>query len=281
MLSYRHAFHAGNHADVLKHFLLAELIRHLRQKEKPFWVIDTHAGAGRYSLVSGYATQLAEYRDGIGRLWSNRDLPPALENYLQLVRAANPDGQLRSYPGSPRVALSLLRQQDRLRLFELHSSDARLLREEFASAGRQIIIEAGDGYAGLRALLPPPPRRGLVLIDPSYEEKTDYARALAALADGLERFATGIYALWYPLLEKRQAHDLPKKLKALPGARWLDVTLRVRDVKTSSFGMAGSGVFVVNPPWQLADLLGQTLPYLADCLAQDASAGFSLEHSSP
>ena len=281
MLSYRHAFHAGNHADVLKHLLLAELIRHLRQKEKPFWVIDTHAGAGRYSLVSGYATQLAEYRDGIGRLWSNRDLPPALENYLQLVRAANPDGQLRSYPGSPRVALSLLRQQDRLRLFELHSSDARLLREEFASAGRQIIIEAGDGYAGLRALLPPPPRRGLVLIDPSYEEKTDYARAPAAVADGLERFATGIYALWYPLLEKRQALDLPNKLKALPAARWLDVTLRVREVKASSFGMAGSGVFVVNPPWQLADVLRQTMPYLVDCLAQDASAGFSLEQSSP
>jgi len=277
MLSYRHAFHAGNHADVLKHVLLVELIRHLRQKEKAFWVIDSHAGAGQYPLNSGYATRLTEYVDGIGRLWPCRDLPPALEHYVQLVRLANPDGQLRRYPGSPRIALSLLRNQDRLRLFELHSTEARLLRDEFAACGRQVIIAATDGYGGLRALLPPPPRRGLILIDPSYEEKADYARVIAALQDGLERFATGIYAVWYPLLEKREASTLPQKLKSLPSGRWLNVTLRVREVAVDGFGMAGSGMFVANPPWQLAQTLRETMPYLARSLAQDATAGFTLE----
>jgi len=280
MLSYRHAFHAGNHADVLKHVLLVELIRHLRQKDKAFWVIDSHAGAGQYSLNSGYATRLAEYVDGIGRLWPRRDLPPAVENYVQRVRLANPDGQLRLYPGSPRFALAMLRGQDRLRLFELHSTEARLLREEFAACGRQVHIEAADGYAGLRALLPPPPRRGLILIDPSYEETADYNRVIAALGDGLERFATGIYALWYPLLGKRQAIALPQKLKQLPQlatGRWLNVTLRVREVAADGFGMAGSGMFVANPPWQLAQTLRETMPYLAGSLAQDATAGFTLE----
>ncbi len=277
MLSYRHAFHAGNHADVLKHFLLVDLIRHLRLKDKAFWVIDSHAGAGQYSLNSGYALQLAEYEQGIGRLWSRQDLPPALGNYVEMVRQANPDGQLRHYPGSPRFALSMLRSQDRLRLFELHSTDARLLRQDFAASGRQVIVTAGDGYAGLRALLPPQSRRGLVLIDPSYEEKADYSRVIAALEDGLARFATGIYALWYPLLEKRESISLPRLLKQLPAGRWLNVTLRVRDVGVAGYGMAGSGMFVINPPWQLAQTLRDTLPYMMSALAQDASAGYSLE----
>ena len=277
MLSYRHAFHAGNHADVLKHFLLVDLIRHLRLKDKAFWVIDSHAGAGQYSLNSGYALQLAEYEQGIGRLWSRQDLPPALENYVEMVRQANPDGQLRHYPGSPRFALSMLRSQDRLRLFELHSTDARLLRQDFAASGRQVVVTAGDGYAGLRALLPPQSRRGLVLIDPSYEEKADYSRVIAALEDGLARFATGIYALWYPLLEKRESISLPRLLKQLPAGRWLNVTLRVRDVGVAGYGMAGSGMFVINPPWQLAQTLRDTLPYMTSALAQDTSAGYSLE----
>ena len=277
MLSYRHAFHAGNHADVLKHLLLVELMRHLRQKDKAFWVIDTHAGAGQYALTSGYATRLAEYQDGIGRLWQNKDLPPALENYVQSIRLANPDGHLRNYPGSPRIALSQLRSQDGLRLFELHSTDFRLLREEMAGAGRQVRIEAADGYAGMRALLPPPSRRGLILIDPSYEEKADYHRVIEALQEGLARFATGIYALWYPLLQKRESAALPQKLKQLAAGRWLNITLSVREVAVAGFGMAGSGMFVVNPPWQLMQMLQETLPYLARVLAQDATAGFTLE----
>ena len=277
MLSYRHAFHAGNHADVLKHFLLVELMRHLRQKDKAFWVIDSHAGAGQYALTSGYATRLAEYEGGIGRLWSRSDLPPALENYLQLVRQANPGGSLYCYPGSPRFAHALLRSQDSLRLFELHPTDFRQLCDEMSDAGKNVLITQADGYAALRALLPPAPRRGLILIDPSYEEKADYQRVVDALQDGLERFATGIFALWYPLLQKRESAALLPKLRKLPAARWLNVTLRVREVAQSGFGMAGSGMFVINPPWPLMQTLRETLPYLASVLAQDATAGFTLE----
>src|ERR1035437_8935736 len=162
MLSYRHAFHAGNHADVLKHFVLVQLTHYLGQKEKPFWVIDTHAGAGAYALDSGYAVKLAEYKAGIGRLWGRNDLPPALAEYVDLVRKMNPDRRLQAYPGSPYFALWTMRAQDRLRLFELHSKDAWLLQEGFKDAGRQVIIEPTDGFAGLKSLLPPAPRRALV-----------------------------------------------------------------------------------------------------------------------
>jgi len=161
MLSYRHAFHAGNHADVLKHFVLMQLIRYLGQKDKPFWVIDTHAGAGLYALDSGYATKLAEFETGIAKLWQRNDLPAPLAEYVELVRALEPnrDGALRAYPGSPWLALQTLREQDRLRLFELHSSDSRLLQVNFRDEGRRVIIQASDGFAGLKALLPPAPRR--------------------------------------------------------------------------------------------------------------------------
>ena len=156
MLSYRHAFHAGNHADVLKHLVLVQLTQYLGQKEKPFWYIDTHSGAGAYALDSGYAAKLAEYKDGIGRLWVRNDLPRVLADYVGLVRRLNPDRRLLVYPGSPYFALWTLREQDRLRLFELHSKDARLLQENFKDAGKQVIVEPTDGFAGLKALLPPP-----------------------------------------------------------------------------------------------------------------------------
>ena len=188
MLSYRHAFHAGNHADVLKHLVLVQLSRYLGQKEKPFWYIDTHSGAGAYTLDSGYAAKLAEYKEGIGRLWSRNDLPPAVADYVELVRRINPDRRLLAYPGSPYFALWTMREQDRLRLYELHSKDARLLHENFDSAGKQVVVEAGDGFAGLKAMLPPPPRRALVLIDPSYEDKQDYERVFHALKESLVRF---------------------------------------------------------------------------------------------
>ena len=176
MLSYRHAFHAGNHADVLKHLVLIQLTRYLCQKEKPFWYIDTHSGAGAYALDSGYAAKLAEYKDGVGRLWGRTDLPKPLADYVDLVRRLNSDRRLLVYPGSPHFALWTMRDQDRLRLFELHSKDARLLQENFKDAGKQVIVDPTDGFAGLKALLPPAPRRSLVLIDPSYEVKQDYDR---------------------------------------------------------------------------------------------------------
>lgn len=277
MLSYRHAFHAGNHADVLKHLVIVQLLRYLGQKDKPFWYIDTHAGAGAYALDSGYAVKLAEYKEGIGRLWGRNDLPAALAEYVELVRRMNPDRRLLMYPGSPCFAQWTMREQDRLRLFELHSKDARLLQEHFQAAGKQVIVDSGDGFAGLKALLPPPPRRALVLIDPSYEEKQDYERVFHALKESLARFPGGTYALWYPQLTRLDAHELPVRLKHLPAKSWLHVALRVREPAKDGFGMHGSGMFVLNPPWTLHEMLASVMPYLVDVLGLDAGAGFTLE----
>ena len=276
MLSYRHAFHAGNHADVLKHTVLIALLRYLGQKEKPFWVIDTHAGAGAYALDSAQASQLAEYKQGIGRLWERRDLPPLLADYVDQVRQLNPDGRLQHYPGSPLFALWHLRENDRLRLFERHSRDARRLAAHFEGEHRRVIVAPTDGFAGLKALLPPPPRRALVLIDPSYEEKQDYERVIVALKDALTRFATGTYALWYPQLTRLEAHELPQRLKRLPVKSWLHVALRVREPAKDGFGMHGSGMFILNPPWNLHDTLADALPFLAEVLGEDRGAGFDV-----
>jgi 23S rRNA (adenine2030-N6)-methyltransferase len=277
MLSYRHAFHAGNHADVLKHLVLVQLTRYLALKDKPFWYIDSHAGAGAYALDSGYALKLAEYKEGIARLWGRNDLPAALADYVDQVRRINPDRRLRAYPGSPYFALWTMREQDRLRLFELHSKDARLLQENFQDASKQVIVEATDGFAGLKALLPPPPRRAVVLIDPAYEDKHDYERVFHALKESLTRFPDGIYALWYPQLTRLDAHELPPRLKRLPARNWLHVALRTRAPAKDSLGMHGSGLFILNPPWTLHGTLSKVMPYLVDVLGQDAGAGYTLE----
>ncbi len=281
MLSYRHAFHAGNHADVLKHFLLVELIGHLSQKESPFWYVDTHAGAGLYALDTGYALRLTEHIDGIGRLWNRRDLPVPLATYVNLVRELNPDGRLRAYPGSPWLAQRLLRPQDRLRLFELHSSDSALLQDNFRAMGstaqRRTVIAPSDGYAGLKAVLPPLPRRGLVLIDPSFEDKTDYSTVLLALKDALARFATGTYMLWYPQLSRADSLRLPGTLKTLPVKNWLHVSLSVCAPAEDGFGMRGSGLFIINPPWTLHKKLQDVMPYLVKVMGRDSAADFVLE----
>ena len=277
MLSYRHAFHAGNHADVLKHLVLIQLTRYLGQKDKPFSYIDTHAGAGAYALDSGYAVKLAEYKEGIGRLWTRNDLPPAVADYVDLVRKMNPDSRLQAYPGSPFFALWTMREQDRLRLFELHSKDARLLQANFQEAGRKAVVDGSDGFAGLKALLPPPPRRAVVLIDPSYEEKQDYERVFHSLKDALTRFPGGTYAVWYPQLTRLDARELPQRLKRLPAKGWLNVALRVREPAKDGFGMHGSGMFVLNPPWTLHDALAGAMSFLVEALREDAGADFTLE----
>ena len=279
MLSYRHAFHAGNHADVLKHTILILLARYLGQKDKPFWIIDTHAGAGAYDLEGTHARKLAEFDGGIGRLWTRKDLPDPLAVYVDQVRRFNPDGRLRKYPGSPLFAQWSMREQDRLRLFELHTSDARLLQGAFQNAGKRVIVERTDGFVGLKALLPPPSRRALVLIDPSYEEKQDYDRVIQALKDSLTRFPGGVYALWYPQLTRLEAHELPQRLKRLSAKGWLNVALQIRTPAHDGFGMHGSGMFILNPPWTLHDELVKALPFLAETLGDDAGAGFTLEQS--
>ncbi|PKN12915.1 MAG: 23S rRNA (adenine(2030)-N(6))-methyltransferase RlmJ [Deltaproteobacteria bacterium HGW-Deltaproteobacteria-4] len=281
MLSYRHAFHAGNHADLLKHLVLVELLNYFRRKEKPFSYIDTHAGAGFYELDQGYATQNAEYAAGIGRLWKQQYLPAPLAAFCQQIRDCNPGPELTRYPGSPWLAGQLLRTDDRMWLFELHPRDQELLRATFSHAGKQVKITGSDGFIGLKGLLPPPTRRALVLIDPPYEEKRDYERVVKLLGDAVKRFASGTYALWYPQLQRNEAQALPARLKALSVPSWLHVSLTVQSPAADGFGMHGSGLFIVNPPYTLPATLQSVLPTLVELLRQDAGAGYSLEFSIP
>ncbi len=282
MLSYRHAFHAGNHADVLKHFVLVQLLRHLNRKDKPYWVADTHAGAGLYALDTGYAQKNREYEGGIARLWARTDLPPGVADYVERVRSLNADGRLRRYPGSPWLAMQVMREADRLRLFELHPSDFELLQHNFAAAfpkqERRYAIARADGFAALKSVLPPPPRRGLVLIDPAYEDKRDYLRAVSAVKEGLARFASGVFAVWYPQLSRSEPRQLVEKLKKAAG-EWLHVSLSVQRPAADGFGMHGSGLFIVNPPWQLDQVLAAEVPWLAEVLAVDSGAGHVIETS--
>ncbi|PLK49928.1 23S rRNA (adenine(2030)-N(6))-methyltransferase RlmJ [Uliginosibacterium sp. TH139] len=280
MLSYRHSYHAGNHADVLKHSILVQLLAYLGQKDKAFQIIDTHAGAGLYALDSVHAEKLGEFRGGIGRLWDRTDLPPMLAAYVAEVRALNGDGRLQAYPGSPWFSQRALREQDRMRLFELHSTDFRTLDSYFGQQGKQCKVFADDGFANLKALLPPPSRRGLTLIDPSYELREDYSRLIQALKDSLLRFPTGMYAIWYPMLAKPESKQLPRQLKALGASNWLHATLSVRGPSPEGFGMNGSGMFIINPPWTLAATLQAELPWLTAALAEDEGACHTLEHES-
>jgi 23S rRNA (adenine2030-N6)-methyltransferase len=287
MLSYRHAFHAGNHADVLKHFVLMQLIQHLGQKDTPFHFIDTHAGAGLYALDQGYAAKSAESETGIARLWTRSDLPAALAEYINLVKELNPNGKLRHYPGSPWIAHTLLREQDRIRLFELHPTDFKILKDNFRELNKQqiesrargtrVMLDQDDGFVGLKALLPPPSRRALVLIDPPYEVKTDYRSVTDTLTDALKRFATGTYAIWYPVLHRNESRLLSQRMRRFPATQWLDVTLSVSGDSPDGFGLRSSGMFVLNPPWTLEATLKEVMPFLVSVLGQDADAGFTLE----
>ena len=277
MLSYRHAFHAGNHADVLKHAVVVQLLHYLGKKDKAYWYIDTHAGAGAYALREGYATKNAEFDTGIGKLWGRNDLPAALSEYVDEVAALNPDGELRFYPGSPYLAWRLMREQDRMRLFELHSTEIDVLRHRFHDAGRRVMIYAGDGFDGIKALLPPPPRRALVLIDPSFEDKRDYARTLTCVEESLKRFANGTYAVWYPQVTRPESQRFPEQLKRLQNKNWLHLTLSVSNPPEDGFGLYGSGMFILNPPYTLEAAMKEALPWLVKNLGQDAGAQFKIE----
>jgi 23S rRNA (adenine2030-N6)-methyltransferase len=291
MLSYRHGFHAGNHADVLKHVVTIQLLQYLGQKDAPYMYIDTHAGAGVYALDEKYATKNAEFETGISRLWDRKDLPPALAHYVQIIKDMNPSGKMRYYPGSPFCADKVMREEDRLRLFELHPADGKLLEENFrkveahaaaqgqrpAARGKRVMITRGDGFAGLKALLPPPSRRGMVLVDPPYEDKNDYRKVKVMLEDALARFATGTYAVWYPVLQRMESRQFADRLKRVPGNGWLNVTLAISSPSPDGFGLSNSGMFVINPPYTLEPMLRELMPYLVSALGRDEGAGFTLE----
>ena len=285
MFSYRHAFHAGNHADVLKHTVLIATVQYLTQKEAALTVLDTHGGAGLYRLDGDYASKSGEAEEGVLRLAAAKEaeLAPVLQDYLQMVRRFNQGNAIRNYPGSPFITQALLRGHDRLKAFELHPTDMRSLTGNMAQleARRQVVILHEDGFEGVKKFLPPPSRRALLLCDPSYELKTDYGRVLDMAADGLKRFPTGTYAVWYPIIPRPEAHDLPKRLKTMAtkaGKSWLHATLTVKSNKTSERGgLPASGMFLINPPFNLKDQLKPAMPQLVKLLGQDSNAGFTLE----
>ena len=291
MFSYRHGFHAGNHADVLKHCVLAQLLGYLNQKAGPYMVIDTHAGAGVYQLDSDYATKSGESEEGVALLWGRDDAPAAISEYLQVIKDMNPAGRLRHYPGSPFLAERLMREQDRLRVFEMHPTDSKLLAENFRkleahaaangqksnARGTRVQLQRADGFAGLKALLPPPSRRGLILMDPSYEDKDDYRKVKVAIEDAQKRFATGTYAIWYPVLGRLESQQLPERLKRVAASEWLNVTLTVAGPASQEQGLRSSGVFIINPPWTLEAILKDIMPRLTQALAQDDGARFVIQ----
>ncbi len=344
MFSYRHAFHAGNHADVLKHTCLIALMKYLTQKDTALTVIDTHAGAGLYRLDGDYTETSGEASEGILKLiTAARTAPaqpqkpaaagkkaapaapasatapgataktapaktdavanaypwaPALQDYLDVLRKLNPHfaqtgdpAHLKIYPGSPFIEQQFLSGRDKLKLFELHPTDFKSLTGniEQLGVGRQVAVAREDGFEGLKTFLPPPARRAMVLCDPSYEMKTDYLRVSACMADSVKRFATGTYAVWYPIIPRPEAHDLPRKLKTLAvkaGRSWLHATLTVKSSKLLTGtegevirpGLPASGMFIINPPHTLKAELNAALPQMVALLGQDRNAGFTLEH---
>ncbi|HEK2035202.1 TPA: 23S rRNA (adenine(2030)-N(6))-methyltransferase RlmJ [Proteus mirabilis] len=269
MLSYRHSFHAGNHADVLKHIVQTLIIESLKEKEKPFLYLDTHAGAGRYRLTNAHATRTGEYLEGIARLWQQEEVPELILPYLEAVGSLNTSDELRYYPGSPLLAAKLLREQDLLMLTELHPTDFPLLRTEF-SRDKRVRVCREDGFGQLKSKLPPASRRGFALIDPPYELKQDYSAVVKGIVEGYKRFATGTYAIWYPVVHRQQIKRMLKELEATGIRKILQIELAVKP-DSDQLGMTASGMIVINPPWKLASQMASILPWLHKTLVPEGT----------
>lgn len=273
MLSYRHAFHAGNFADVLKHSTLALVLDYFTQKQKGFSYIDSHSGAGMYRLSDDYAQKTGEFKQGIAKLINNHDLPDALVDYIEIIKQLNDDSQetnnLDIYPGSPGIAKQLMRRQDAAHLFELHPADHQLLTE-FCQRWNKARVSQQDGYKGTLGQLPPPTRRGIVLIDPPYELKEDYQKAVQTIIDGYKKFATGCYILWYPVVKRDFVNQMAKQFMQSNLRNVLQVEY-CQQADTDAYGMTGTGLFIVNPPWQLANQLTDVLAYMEQYLGDNNS----------
>lgn len=273
MLSYRHSFHAGNFADVLKHIVLIEILQYLARKEKGFEYVDSHAGAGRFDLTSGHAGKLEEYKDGIGKLWGGDW--PGLTDYFNAIKAQNPSGHLKYYPGSPLFAAFFMRPQDKAWLFELHPDDFRKL-EKNTAGDQRFRLRFQDGYQGVVSVLPPPTRRGLVLFDPSYEVKSEYEQVLETLGKAHRIFSTGIYAIWYPVVVRERIRQLEKRLLA-SGIRDIQRFELGLAPDNDDRGMTAAGMIVVNPPWGLFEKMSGVLPKLVEALGRPDEAFFKCE----
>lgn len=275
MLSYRHGFHAGNFADVLKHLVLIQLLDYFCQKPKSFCYLDTHAGAGLFALDDEFALKNREFDTGIGKLWDRQDLPEQIAAYVQQVKQVNPSRKLTRYPGSPLIAKQRVRQQDRLLLCELHSTDVQLLNKNLGRESRITICHA-DGLSQSLKCLPPLERRGLILIDPSYELKQDYTHVPDTLIKMHKRFATGTFALWYPVIERKRCEQLVHRIKESGIKNIQRFELGIRQDQ-AGHGMTASGMIVINPPWTLATQLQTLLPWLAEQLGESHEGFYRIE----
>ncbi len=271
MLSYRHLFHAGNYADVFKHALLVRLFTALGAKDKPYCYLDTHAGIGRYDLTHAWAQKVREYETGIGRLWQRQDIPKLLEPYMAIVRGENHGRKLRFYPGSPLIARRLLRPNDRMVLTELNATDFEELKQVLQGA-RNVAIHLMDAYQGLKAFLPPKERRGLVLIDSSFDRSREFARLAAAVKLAHERWASGVYAVWYPIMEPAPMRDFADKIARSGIRKVLRIELTIRETGETEF-IPGCGMLIVNPPWHFEDEAAALVAYLQPVLAIDGAGG--------
>lgn len=274
-MNYRHSFHAGNHADVLKHAVVLRMIRLMQRKEAPLCYLDSHAGTGLYDLAGTDAGRTGEYLDGIGRLWARDDLPELLADYRDAIRLYNPDGELRLYPGSPQLAAAALRAHDRLILSELHPEDAATLKEHFAADDR-IAVHQRDGYELPRAFLPVAEKRALWLLDPPFEKGDDLERCVAEVQAAVQRMRQTIIALWYPIKDERHLREFYRRMGDAGLPKVLRVELGVRPTDTS-LGLNGSGLMLINPPWPVWEQLEETLPWLASRLAQSGGGSWRMD----
>lgn len=264
-MNYRHAYHAGNFADVQKHAVLALVIEHLKRKDGAFRYVDTHAGIGAYDLASVQAEKTCEWQAGIGRVLAAAAPPAELEPYLRAVEAVNPGGGVLHYPGSPAVVAALSRPIDRLALCELHPEDCGILRRVFRADAR-VGVHHMDGYTALKAMLPPPERRGLVLIDPPFEVRDEFVQMRKGLGEALKRWPTGMYALWYPIKDRAPVARFHADLAMLGPNKALVAEVMINGDDTSD-RLNGAGLVLINPPWKLDEALSTLLPWLAEVLA--------------
>lgn len=278
-MNYQHGFHAGGFADVLKHATLVSLIAALSAKDKPYLIVDTHGGRGGYDFM-GQGAATMEWQDGIGQLLPIRNPPEALEEYIRIVRAYDkkfgnfsikPAETVRHYPGSPRIARAMVRPGDRLVVAELNPREAIFLRREFAG-DKGIEVREEDGYGLLKSMLPPPERRALILIDPPYESHDETADAVAAIGHGLRRFATGVYALWYPVKDMKFVKALHEAVIALDPPETIAVHVQMTRLGVMGRPQVGSGMVVINPPWKFADTMRELAPWLARKISDNETA---------
>jgi 23S rRNA (adenine2030-N6)-methyltransferase len=274
-VNYRHAFHAGGFGDVVKHALVVRLLEYLKRKPQPIFVLDTHAGIGRYDLRSEEAARTGEAREGILRLLARRDAPPMLATFLDLVRGFGSVGpELVAYPGSPRLIRGLLRRGDRLFAVEKHPEDVESLRREFAR-DRQTKVFALDGYEALGSFVPPKERRGLVIIDPPFEAAAEFDRLAEALRVATKQWESGVYAIWYPIKYPKAVATFRRRLADMPRVRRA-LTLEIELAKPDDQALAGCGLAVINPPYVLPHEAGAVMPYLAEVLRRTKPARWRL-----